>query len=83
MDISMGVAAVIVAALVTSCDPSSVAASRTGASRSGNAIDGRVLFIGNSLTEANGLPAMVETLARQGGAPLTTASVHQAAVAAS
>jgi hypothetical protein len=23
---------------------------------------GRVLFIGNSLTEANGLPAMVETL---------------------
>jgi len=36
----------------------------------------RVLFIGNSLTEANQLPSMVESLCNQpGGAQVTTASV--------
>lgn len=34
-----------------------------------------VLFVGNSLTEGNGLPAMVRTLARQAGQPLTVEAV--------
>jgi hypothetical protein len=34
-----------------------------------------VLFVGNSLTQANDLPAMVETLSRHAGAPIRTASV--------
>jgi hypothetical protein len=34
-----------------------------------------VLFIGNSLTEGNGLPAMVQSLARQAGQPLTVEAV--------
>ena len=39
-------------------------------------MENRVLFIGNSLTEANGLAAMVETLSRQGGGtPIKTAAV--------
>ena len=46
------------------------------AQRGNSAAGSRVLFIGNSLTEANGLPAMVETLSRQGGGtPISTASV--------
>jgi len=35
----------------------------------------RVLFIGNSLTEWNGLPTMVRTLARQAGEPLSVDAV--------
>lgn len=64
------------AALVTSCRSSPAAPSQLGASQTGEGTAGGVLFIGNSLTEANALPAMVETLLREGGAkPLTTASV--------
>ena len=44
------------AAVVTSCGSSAVAPSQTNAPRGGDPVDGRVLFIGNSLTEANGLP---------------------------
>ena len=66
---------VVVAAVLTSCSSSSVAPSQAEAPRSGGSAGGRVLFIGNSLTEANGLPAMVETLSRQGGTPISTASV--------
>jgi len=67
---------IVAAAIVTSCSSSSVAPSQTNAPRGGNPVDGRILFIGNSLTEANGLPAMVETLSRQGGGtPISTASV--------
>jgi hypothetical protein len=45
--------------------------------RQGSPVDGRVLFIGNSLTATNGRPAMVEALSRQGGGapPVTAASV--------
>jgi hypothetical protein len=66
---------ILAAAVVTSCS-SAVAPSQTDAPRTSNAADGRVLFIGNSLTEANGLPTVVETLSRQaGGPPIATASV--------
>ena len=59
------------AAIVTSCSSAPVARSQTVAPA-----ENRVLFIGNSLTEANGLARMVETLSRQsGGAPISTASV--------
>jgi hypothetical protein len=62
-----------IAAVLTSCSALSVAPSPTSAPRP---VEGRVLFIGNSLTEANGLPAVVETLSRQGGGtPISTASV--------
>src|SRR3954470_7418782 len=65
----------VAAAVVTSCS-SSIAPSPIDAPRGGDPVNGRVLFIGNSLTEANGLPAMVETLSRQGaGTPISTASV--------
>jgi hypothetical protein len=66
---------IVAAAVVTSCSSSSVAPSDTDATPAGTPVGGRVLFIGNSLTEANGLPAMVETLSRQGGTPISTASV--------
>jgi hypothetical protein len=68
------VGVIVAAAVVTSCSSSSVVPSQTETPR--ESVDGRVLFIGNSLTEANGLPAMVETLSRQGGGrPISTASV--------
>ena len=70
------VGVIVAAAIGTSCGSSSVAPSQTNGPGPGDPIDGRVLFIGNSLTEANGLPAMVETLSRQGGGtPISTASV--------
>jgi hypothetical protein len=70
------VSVIVAAAVVASCSSSSVAPSQPEAPRGGDAAGGRVLFIGNSLTEANGLPAMVETLSRQGGGtPISTASV--------
>src|SRR3954468_11092046 len=69
------VSVIVAAAVVTSCS-SSIAPSPIDAPRGGDPVNGRVLFIGNSLTEANGLPAMVETLSRQGaGTPIETASV--------
>jgi len=71
------IVSLIVAAVVTSCGSSTGAPSPTGATGgSGTAAGVRVLFIGNSLTEANGLSGMVETLSRQGGGtPIGTASV--------
>src|SRR5262245_59998455 len=71
------VCVLVAAAVATSCGSSSVVPSPTGTPpptrQSG---DSRVLFIGNSLTEANGLAAMVETLSREaGGTPISTASV--------
>ena len=70
------VALIVAAAVVTSCRSSSVAPSQTNAPGRSAPVDGRVLFIGNSLTEANGLPALVETLSRQGGGtPINSASV--------
>ena len=71
------VAAVIVAAaVVASCSSSPAAPSPVDAPRpTSGAVEGRVLFIGNSLTQANDLPAMVETLSRQAGTPVDTATV--------
>jgi hypothetical protein len=67
---------IVAAAVVAGCSSSTVAPSQAETSRRGEPVDGRVLFIGNSLTEANGLPAIVETLSRQGGGTrITTASV--------
>ena len=65
------------AALVASCSSSPVAPARNDATPpAGAAATAHVLFIGNSLTEANGLPAMVETLFRQAdGTQISTASV--------
>ena len=61
------------AAVVTGCSSSPSAPSPTNTP---GPADGRVLFIGNSLTEANNLPAVLETLSRQGGGtPIGTASV--------
>jgi hypothetical protein len=69
-------AAIMAAAVVASCSSSSLAPSQTEALRRNDAAGGRVLFIGNSLTEANGLPTVVEMLSRQGGGtPISTASV--------
>ncbi len=70
------IAALMVAAVGTSYSSLAVALSQTNAPRRGDPVARRVLFIGNSLTEANGLPALVETLSRQsGGTPISTASV--------
>jgi hypothetical protein len=70
------VSVIVAAAVVTSCSSSAVAPSQTNTPRRGDAGEVRVLFVGNSLTEANGLPAVVEALSRQGGAtPISTASV--------
>jgi hypothetical protein len=70
------VAVIVAAAVVASCRSSSLAPSEPDAQRRNDVVGIRVLFIGNSLTEANGLPAMVETLSRQsGGTPISTASV--------
>jgi hypothetical protein len=66
---------IVAAAIRTSCSSSSMAPSGAQASRRGESSLGRVLFIGNSLTEAKALPAVVETLSRQGGTPISTASV--------
>jgi hypothetical protein len=70
------VGVIAAAAVVTSCSSSSVAPSQTNPPGRSDPVDGRVLFIGNSLTEANGLPTILETLSRQGGGtPISTASV--------
>ena len=55
------ISVVVAAAVVTSCSSSSLVPSQTDASPKNDLAGGRVLFIGNSLTEANGLPAVVET----------------------
>jgi hypothetical protein len=69
------VSLLVAAAVVTSCSSSPVTPSQTGTTGTGTP-GSRVLFIGNSLTEANGLPAMVATLSRQGGGTaIETASV--------
>ena len=70
------VGVIVAAAVVTSCSSPSVAPSQTNTPGRADPVDGRVLFIGNSLTEANGLPSILETLSRQGGGtPISTASV--------
>lgn len=70
------IALLLAAAVVTSCNSSAVAPSETNTPRPSEPGEGRVLFIGNSLTEANGLPALVESLSQHaGGTPITTASV--------
>src|SRR5262245_30285705 len=70
------VALIVAAAAVASCRSSSSAPSQANPPARPAPVDGRVLFIGNSLTEANGLPALVETLSRQGGGTsINTASV--------
>jgi hypothetical protein len=67
---------IVAAAVVTSCSSASLAPSHGEASRGNDLAGGRVLFIGNSLTEANGLPTVVEMLSRQGGGTaISTASV--------
>lgn len=70
------VGVLVAAAVVASCSSSPAAPSQQAEPpRSGGPADGRVLFIGNSLTQANDLPAMVETLFRHAGTPIGTASV--------
>jgi hypothetical protein len=66
------------AAAVASCSSSSPAAPSPVETRGGPPpapASGGVLFIGNSLTQANGLPAMVETFSLKAGTPIGTASV--------
>ena len=75
---SSAIGLIMAAAVLTSCSARSVpvAPSQTTAAPVANSVGGRVLFIGNSLTEANELPAVVETLSRQaGGTFISTASV--------
>ena len=70
------VGVLVAAAIVTSCSSSPAAPSPPAEPpRSGGPADGRVLIIGNSLTQANDLPAMVETLSRQAGTPISTVTV--------
>lgn len=70
------VSLLVAAAVVTSCSSSPAAPAQIAAPAPGEPTASRVLFIGNSLTEANDLPAMVETLSRQGGGPpISAASV--------
>jgi hypothetical protein len=57
--------------LVAACSSGSNPAASSPASASGP----RVLFIGNSLTEANALPQIVEALAAAGGRPLRAESI--------
>jgi len=66
----------VAAAAMPSCRSSPVAPSQTSAPATRAPVAGRVLFIGNSLTESNDLPAVVEMVSRQaGGTPISTASV--------
>ena len=67
--------------VVTSCGSSPTAPSAAAppdtppaASAPGS---GRVLFIGNSLTQTNNLPAMVELLAREAGTPIATRTIAE------
>jgi hypothetical protein len=63
---------IVLAALGCAGRPSPSGASASPAPASGAP---RVLFIGNSLTEGNALPAMVEALARASGQPLAVEAV--------
>ena len=66
----------VAAAAMPSCRSSPVAPSQTSAPATRAPVAGRVLFIGNSLTESNDLPAVVEMVSRQaGGTPISTARV--------
>jgi hypothetical protein len=61
----------VLALFLAACSSGSNPAASPPASASGD----RVLFVGNSLTEANELPSIVEALAAAGGRPLRTESV--------
>ena len=68
--------AVVLAVASLGCSSMPAAPTTTAANGGGGTGGGaRVLFVGNSLTEGNGLPAMVRTLARQAGEPLTVEQV--------
>lgn len=70
------VSVVMAVVMLANCSSSSAAPSQLIPPRANEPVEGRVLFIGNSLTETNDLPSMVETLSRQGGGmPIVTASV--------
>jgi len=74
--------AFLVAALVAACSGSPPGA--TGASDPEpplGSLAGDVLFIGNSLTAANDLPGMVQSLAESAGTRLTTAAVTRGGAA--
>lgn len=65
--------------LVTSCGSTASlpAAGPSAAARASSPNNG-ILFIGNSLTTANDLPAMIETLAREsGGPPVVTRTIAE------
>jgi len=67
---------ILAAAVVASCGSSTIPPSPANVPGNRDPAGVHVLFIGNSLTEANGLPEIVETLSRQGGGtPISTASV--------
>jgi hypothetical protein len=71
------VSIIVAAVVVACCGSSSVAPSQPDPTPpTGTPVGSRVLFIGNSLTEVNDLPSMVETLSRQGGGtPIGAAAV--------
>jgi hypothetical protein len=70
------IVAVVVA--VTSCGSSPTASSATEPAAGTPTAGGGILFIGNSLTTTNDLPAMIERLAREsGGSPLVTRTVAE------
>jgi hypothetical protein len=66
------VVALLVSVATTGCGGDSSPEAATSAPPPGG---DRVLFVGNSLTEANDLPLIVEALAREGGRPLTADAV--------
>ncbi|HET7292167.1 MAG TPA: hypothetical protein VFM88_07075 [Vicinamibacteria bacterium] len=67
-------AAALLCAALVACAQDASPAGPGGASGPGPPGD-RVLFVGNSLTEANDLPLMVEALSAAAGRPLSTESV--------
>jgi len=74
--------ALLVASVVAACSGSSSGA--TGASDPEpprGSLTGDVLFVGNSLTAANDLPGMVQSLAESAGIRLTTAAVTRGGAA--
>jgi hypothetical protein len=68
-------AVILIAIASLGCGGGSAPSASTPPSPGGDASGARVLFIGNSLTEFNGLPIMVRTLARQAGTPISVEAV--------
>lgn len=68
-------AAALVVSLATTSSGESIPQAAPTVTPAPSPASDRVLFVGNSLTQGNDLPLMVEALAREGGRPLAVESV--------